>query len=148
MYPIKRNKQTGLSPWRDLLGTERMLSRFWDEFLQDNLPEEATFSPSVKITETDKSYNLTAELAGIAKDDVKVDVDGNILTIRAEKRKPELKENENSHYDEISYGSYVRRMSLPDGVDTENIRAEHKDGVLALTLPKSEKHKPREIKVK
>ena len=75
-------------------------------------------------------------------------MDKNILTITAEREKPELKEGENLHYDELRYGQYIRRITVPKDVLPEKIEAVFKDGLLTVTVPKAEVKKPQEIKVK
>jgi len=96
----------------------------------------ADWKPHVDILEDDRGFVIKAELAGVPKDDIKVALDNNILTISGE-RKSEVKDHKH-HRIERFYGNFSRSFSLPENVDAEAISAESKDGVLLLTLPKRE----------
>lgn len=99
-----------------------------------------TFQPRVNIAEDEKSYYIDAELAGVKKEDVKLEYhDDKTLTISAEKREENKESGKNYHRVESSYGSFFRSFYLPDNVDTKTINAEMKDGVLRVVLPKSVK---------
>ena len=102
--------------------------------------------PRVDIAERDKAFEITAELAGVPKEDIKVSLDNNVLTISGE-RKSEV-EDKKHHRIERFYGSFSRSFSLPENVDESAIKAENKDGILKLTLPKAEvKEKQRQIEI-
>ena len=104
------------------------------------------WKPSVDILEDEKSFVIKAELAGVPKEDIKVEINDNILTLSGE-RKSEVKD-EKHHRVERFYGSFSRSFSLPDSVDETNIKAESKDGILTLTLPKQEiKEKFKKIEI-
>lgn len=107
------------------------------------------WSPSADISETDKEYLVRAELPAVKKEDVKVTVDGGMITIEGERKQEKQQKNEKFHRVERFYGSFSRSLSLPQNVDTANIKCESKDGVLTVHIPKkeTEKHKPVEIKV-
>lgn len=103
------------------------------------------WSPSVDITESDKEFLIKAELPEVKKEDIKVDVNNGVVTLSGERRSE--KKDEKEHRIERFYGSFSRSFSLPDSVKEEDIKAENKDGMLYLHLPKSEAEKPRKIKV-
>jgi HSP20 family protein len=107
------------------------------------------WSPSVDISETDKEYLLRAELPGVKKEDVKVTVDGGMITIEGERKHKMEEKNEKYHRVESFYGSFARSLALPDDVNVDAIRCEDKEGVLTVHLPKTEteKHKPKQITV-
>lgn len=92
--------------------------------------------PNVDILEKDNQFVIKAELAGIPKEDIKVEIDDNVLTLSGE-RKSEVTD-EKQHRVERYYGKFSRRFSLPDNVNETAIKAESKDGILVLTLPKQE----------
>jgi len=92
--------------------------------------------PSVDVSEGKKAYTIRAELPGIEPDDVSIEVEGNRLVIRAEKRQEQEEEDEGYHCIERSYGAMQRVLSLPDDADTEGIEARFKHGVLKLRIPK------------
>ena len=108
----------------------------------------ADWVPSVDISETDEEYQIKAEIPDVKKEDVKVTVEDGVLTIQGERKQEKEEKGKKYHRVERSYGSFVRSFTLPDLVDEEKVKAEFKDGVLKLQLPKSEKAKPKAIEVK
>jgi HSP20 family protein len=108
----------------------------------------ADWTPSVDISETDGEYQIKAEIPDVKKEDVKVTVEDGVLTIQGERKHEKEEKGKKFHRIERSYGSFVRTFSLPDVIDEEKVKAEFKDGVLNLYLPKSEKAKPKAIEVK
>ena len=92
--------------------------------------------PLADITETDKEYLIKADLPEVRKEDVKITVDNGIITITGERRREKEHKEENEIRVESSYGTFLRRFSLPDDIDAAAIRAESKDGVLRVHIPK------------
>ena len=104
-------------------------------------------SPAIDVHETDANIVLTAELPGLGEDDVEIDIRGNRLTLRGQK-KIAHDDTGDLHISERSYGSFARTMSIPDTVDQEKITADFDKGVLQITMPKTEPQNPsRKIKV-
>lgn len=108
----------------------------------------ADWTPSVDISETEQEYQLRAEIPDVKKEDVKVTVEDGVLTIQGERKHEKEEKGKKYHRIERSYGSFVRTFSLPDVIEEAKVKAEFKDGVLDLYLPKSEKAKPKTIEVK
>jgi HSP20 family protein len=108
----------------------------------------ADWIPTVDISETDGEYLIKAELPEVKKEDVKVTVEDGVLTIQGERRQEKEEKGKKFHRVERSYGSFVRSFSLPESVDESGVKADYKDGVLSLHLPKSGKVKPKSIDVK
>jgi len=108
----------------------------------------ADWTPSVDISETEGEYQIKAEIPDVKKEDVKVTVEDGVLTIQGERKHEKEEKGKKYHRIERSYGSFVRTFSLPDVIDEEKVKAEFKEGVLNLSLPKSEKAKPKAIDVK
>jgi HSP20 family protein len=108
----------------------------------------ADWTPTVDISETDGEYQIKAEIPDVRKEDVKVTLEDGVLTIQGERKQEKEEKGKKYHRIERSYGSFVRSFSLPDVIDEEKVKAEFKDGVLNLHLPKSEKAKPKAIEVK
>lgn len=106
------------------------------------------WAPSVDISETDKEYVIKAEIPEVKKEDVKVTVEDGQLTIQGERKLEKEEKDKRFHRVERSYGSFMRSFGVPDNVDESKAKAEFKDGMLTLTLPKSEKAKPRALEVK
>jgi len=108
----------------------------------------ADWTPSVDISETEGEYQIKAEIPDVKKEDVKVTLEDGVLTIQGERKHEKEEKGKKYHRIERSYGSFVRTFSLPDVIDEEKVKAEFKEGVLNLSLPKSEKAKPKAIDVK
>jgi HSP20 family protein len=108
----------------------------------------ADWTPSVDISETEGEYQITAEIPDVKKEDVKVTLEDGVLTIQGERRQEKEEKGKKYHRIERSYGTFVRSFTLPDLIDDEKVKAEFKDGILSLSLPKSEKAKPKAIEVK
>jgi HSP20 family protein len=111
--------------------------------------EAFEWAPSADISETDKEYLIRAELPAVKKEDVKVTVEGGMITIEGERKQQKEEKSEKYHQVESFYGSFSRSFTLPENVNAEAIRCEDKDGVLTVHLPKTETHKakPRQITV-
>ncbi len=144
------------SPIRDLateiFDLQREINRMFDRFFRGFEGEEevrlAAWSPRVDISETDDEYIVRAEVPGVSKDDVKVTIKENVLTISGEKKQEKETKNENFHRIERVYGSFSRTFTLPGAVKVDKVEAKFKDGVLTIKLPKVEETKAKEIEVK
>lgn len=127
----------------------RMLAR-WSQLLGDDSTGSFHWSPTTDISETDTEYLIRAELPAVRKEDVKVTVDGGVITIEGERKQTKEDQGETFHRVESFRGTFTRRFSLPDNVDVTNIKCEDKDGVLTIHMPKTEtsrQQKPIQIKV-
>jgi HSP20 family protein len=111
-------------------------------------PGAGTWAPAVDIFETASEIVLKAEVPGIARDQVHVEVDDGVLSLRGERKFEKEVKEENYHRVERVYGAFHRSFTLPDSVDPEKVRAELRDGVLEVHLGKREQAKPRQIQVK
>ena len=103
--------------------------------------------PPVDIAEDKDRIVLTAELPGFREDQVKIQMEGGVLTIRGERKFEDEKNGRNFHRVERSYGQFVRSFTLPNNVDREQIRAAFDNGLLRIELPKTAEARPREIKI-
>lgn len=108
---------------------------------------EADWMPRVDISETDDDLVIAAEIPGIKKEDLTINVEDGVLTLKGERKHEDEKKEKNYHRIERSYGSFYRSFRLPSAVDAEKVHASYKDGVLKVTLPKVEQVKPREIPI-
>ncbi len=112
----------------------------WNEVFDDRF--ERTFSvPAVNVTENKEDYKIALAVPGLKKDDFKIHVEGNLMTLSAEKE--ESKNEKDEHYTrrEYNYSSFSRTFTLPDGVNAEKIEATYDNGILKMTLPKKEETK-------
>jgi HSP20 family protein len=106
------------------------------------------WSPSVDIAETNGSVTITAELPGLEAKDIDVDVSGDILTLRGEKKLDKEKKEERYYCRERYHGTFQRSFRLPPGVQSDHVDAKFKNGVLTIDIPKSEMGKQKKIEVK
>ncbi|MBU4153034.1 MAG: Hsp20/alpha crystallin family protein [Proteobacteria bacterium] len=136
------------NPTNELRNFNRLLTHFFEEpFLPSERQEvqERVWAPRVDIYDTKEAFIIKAELPGVEKNDIKIDVDGRVLNLKGT-RKVETEENENSYYRrEMFVGSFERSFTLPEAVDPGLIKAEYKDGILHLEVPKPEERKPKQI---
>jgi HSP20 family protein len=136
----------------DLTQIQREMNRMFDQFFRGGQVDDGTYgrflSPAVDILENDDSFVVEAELPGLTKDDVKISIEGNILTIRGEKKRKQTEGGRNYHRSEQSYGSFLRSFTLPSSVKTDKIDANYVNGILTINLPKVEEAKPKAIEVK
>lgn len=107
-----------------------------------------TWTPLANISETESEYLIKAELPEVSKEDVKVTVDENVITISGERRKEAEHKDEKVHRVESFYGSFARSFRLPEDADVTAIQAESRNGVLKVRVPKSPAPKPRTVEVK
>lgn len=128
--------------------TPPMIGR-WPQLLGENVGMKIDWSPVVDIMETEEEYLVRAELPGLKKEDVKLSLDEGVLTIEGERRQEKEEKNERIHRVERFYGTFCRSFNLPDYTDASGIRAESKDGILSVHVPKLkvEKRKALQIKV-
>lgn len=114
--------------------------------------EKATgmMTPDIDVTETDKEIRITAELPGMAEKDVDIELSGDRLTIRGEKKEVHEETDKDYHVSERRYGSFRRSLRLPDTVDGAKVDAQMKDGVLTVVLPKNDaaKNAARKVAIK
>ena len=107
----------------------------------------ADWTPLADITEDDKEYVIKTELPDVKKEDVKVTVENGVLTISGERKFEKEEKKKKYHRVERAYGSFMRSFTLPDQADASKVKAEFKNGMLTVHLPKSEKAKPKQIEV-
>ncbi len=142
---VTKKQSHNLSPIHSLQNqVGKLFDNFFDGFEENFFSKHyhlaKTFQPKVNISETDKAYLVEADLAGMKKDDVKVECKENILSISANKEEKKEQDDKNYHRFEYSSGSFYRSFNLPNNIKHEDVSAEMKDGVLKITLPKGEKH--------
>ena len=137
------------SPWERGLFPRRFGALF-DELLRDwpAVRGARAFMPAVDLDEGDGQYKITVELPGMGKDDVHVEAHQGVLTVRGEKKSERDETKDQCHYVERSYGSFSRSFTLPADADADRLSASFKDGVLTITVPRSEAAKPRQIAIK
>jgi HSP20 family protein len=112
------------------------------------MPAETELTMKIDVKEDDKAFSVKADIPGVKKEDIQVDVDEDYVSVRAEaKQEKEEKKGEKVVYSERSYGMVSRSFSLPAAVDAKGAKAEYKDGVLSLTLPKKSNGSAKRIAI-
>ena len=143
-----RSAATFATPALDPFGLVRNLLR-WDPFRdQDlNVDFQGGFLPSFDIQETPEAYVFEADIPGIQREELELNLTGNRLTVAGKRETRTRKEGDTYFTTERSFGSFSRSFTLPEGVDPEKVKAELKDGVLTLTIPKLPEVQPKKIAI-
>lgn len=140
------------NPFSELERVQREMNRLFadtaDRFTGSEAPSLARWTPAVDIFEEDDRIVLTAELPGLRREDVRVDVEDRTMTISGERKLENDTRQENYSRIERVYGQFSRSFTLPQTVDAEKISAEMHEGVLRVIMLKREESKPRQIEVK
>lgn len=135
-------------PFAELGDIQREINRLFASRYGDEAEQAArTFRPAVDIEEHEDAIVIHADLPGVAKKDIDVRVDGNTLTIKAERSSEAESSDKTVHRRERFYGLFQRSFTLPDNVDASELKARYDNGVLTLNLPKRPEAKPRSVKV-
>ena len=138
-----------LAPFREFERMRREMDRLWGSFFEGRPGrEEGEWLPALDVSETKDEIVVEAEVPGMEAKDTGISCSGEVLTIKGEKKQEKEQKDENYHMIERSYGAFSRSVRLPQEVQGDKIAAKYKDGVLKVTLPKSEKAKAKEIKIK
>ena len=133
-------------PFREMTGVQDQLDRLWRGVFEGRGQE--SWLPAVDVFDTKDAVVLKAELAGLDPDDIEIEVDDNVLTIKGERKFEEKVDEERYYRVERRYGSFSRSLALPQGVRADDIQADYEDGVLEVRVPKAEEEKPKRITVK
>jgi HSP20 family protein len=139
------------NPMRDMLSFNNRADRIFNDFFYPSrgmqMSKDSNWNPRVDIYEDEDAIVLKAELPGVEKDNIVVDVEGMVLTLKGERSSDNEVKEESYYRRERTFGSFERRFNLPDNVDPEKITADYKDGILKLGIPKPEENKPRQITI-
>jgi len=142
----------GLTPFRDFERMAKEMDRFWDSFLEGTLrkrDEDGTeWFPSLDVSETKNELMVKAEVPGMDPKDIDISLSDGMLTIKGEKKREKEEKEADYHLVERIYGAFVRSVQLTKEVQGNKISASYKDGILKITLPKSEEAKKKEVKIK
>jgi HSP20 family protein len=144
-------ERSDLMPWRAERDIEQMFENFLGRrqlFWPWHAKDTEVNTPSVDLYEEKDDIVVKAELPGLEKDNIEVNLSENRLTIKGEKKQEEEVKKENYYRSERSYGSFIRTLDLPREVQTDKVKAAFKNGVLEIRLPKTEEAKKKETKVK
>ena len=145
---------TRWNPWRELEDMEKRLSTIFGRAPMTASGEKkeaitvTEWSPLVDISEDDNEYIVKAELPEMKKEEIKINVHDDVLSISGERKYEKEEKGKKYHRVERAYGSFMRSFTLPEDADGSKVNAEYKDGLLKVHLPKSEKAKSKAIEVK
>lgn len=162
--PVKSEPASAPQVWRPFEGLRQEIDRLFEDFDTGfwRSPFRSSFfdvapsrrgnggfaaMPAVDVSETDKAYEITAELPGMDEKNVEVKVANGILTIKGEKQEEKEEKKKDYYRRERSFGSFERSFQVPEGVDADKIEASFKKGVLSVTLPKSAEAQKAEKKI-
>jgi len=140
-----------LTPFRDFERMRRDMDRLWDSFFERGVrrtDDDGSWLPSLDVAETKNDIVVKAEVPGMDPKDIDISLSDGLLTIKGEKKQEKEEKEENYHYVERSYGAFCRSVRLPTEVQSDKISASYKNGVLKVTLPKSDEAKKKEVKIK
>ncbi len=136
--------------WSPISDLRREFDRLFDDWATPTsrgLRTEYTFVPACDVEEDEEHYLLTLEMAGMKKDDIKLEVNDGQLTISGERHQENKRTEDGRRYSERRFGKFQRSFALPVGVDASRVEANYQDGILRVMLPKAESSKPRQIKI-
>jgi HSP20 family protein len=139
-------------PRNDFLSVHNEMNHLFDNFFT-GWPEpkkgllEGEWIPSIDVAETDDNITVTAEIPGIKQEEVDIAITDDVLTLKGEKKEEKEIKEKNYCRIERSYGSFQRSVRLPSGVKGDEAKAAYKDGILTITIPKTEEVKPKHIMI-
>jgi HSP20 family protein len=133
------------SPFKEIEMLEREINRMFNDFF--GTVGVSYEYPLIDMVDTNDAILVYAEIPGVNKDDIKVKIHNDVLTISGERKEPELPEKANCIIREREFSKFIRSVRLPYPVDVNKVSAEYKDGILKITLPKKEEFKEKEIQV-
>ena len=150
VYPTLWRTSAAPSVWDEVSTARREVDRVFDRFFSQGAAQGMTvWAPAVDVRETNDELQVTAELPGLAPQDVNVTVENGVLTISGEKKQEVREGTEDSNYYlyERRYGRFERSFSLPRTVNADQVKARFDNGVLTIALPKAEAAKPRKVQI-
>lgn len=148
MGALSRFRHRG-NEWPAVFNFEDEFGRLFEQFGKPlGWTEQGRFAPAMDVHETEDAYVVEADVPGLQKDEIHIEVADNVLTIKGERKDEKEQKEKNYHRVERSFGSFARSVALPNGFDGGKVAAKFENGVLTVTLPKHEARKPRRVEVK
>lgn len=151
MTLVRRNR-TEAAPWNALREIEDHFSRFFSEpfgTLSEWPNGSGGWIPAIDVSENENEYVIEADIPGVSKDEIKLEMIDNAVSIKGERKSEKTEEDKKRGYHRVerSYGSFQRSVQIPGGFKSDGVQAKFDNGVLRVTLPKPEESKPRTITV-
>lgn len=147
MADLIRRERDVWDPFNLLADLQGEMNRVFTRSLQKHDSWDKTFSPDIEVREEADHYVVHADLPGMKREDFDISVQGNQLLIKGERKKEKEIKEKGTYFSERLYGSFLRSMEFPTEIQGEKTKAAYKDGVLEITLPKTENAKPKQIQV-
>lgn len=150
---VRRSQPSSAIPWtpfRELEQFRTAMDQVIEDFFTGGPLEQAVernFTPAVDVEERDKEYVFSIEVPGMEKDDVHVEIQSQVLTVSGERKEEKDEKRKGYLRHELSYGSFLRSFSLPDDAASEGLKATCKNGILKISVPRSEKAKGKTIPI-
>ena len=149
LLPVRRGGGRDIQPFAML---QREIDRLFEDFAR-GFPSIGSFGPAdltvnMDVAESEKETELTIELPGLEPKDVEISVAGDVLTIKGEKKAEKVEKDKSYRFVERSYGSFLRSVDLPTGIDPDSIKATMTNGVLKVTVPKPAAAESRKVEIK
>jgi HSP20 family protein len=136
-------------PFEGLTSLRRDMDRLFEDFMgrAPSRMGDGIGEPAVEVADTPEAVIVKAQMPGVSKDHLQVDVTDDILTLKGEMKEEETKEEKNYHRREFRYGRFARSIHLPAAVQSDRATAQLKEGILEVRIPKSDKSKARQIRI-
>jgi HSP20 family protein len=139
-------------PFRELAALQNEMGRWMNQFTPGTMgggngQSTSTWLPAVDVWETEKELVLSFDLPGIPEDKIAVELDDNVLTVSGQREREETSSSDRFYRYERRFGTFSRSVTLPHGVSEDSIKADYKDGVLEVRVPKPEEPKPKRIQI-
>jgi HSP20 family protein len=139
-------------PARELASLQGEMNQLFSSFFGDTAPAGGNGSgrrwiPPMDLVETQDHFVVRADLPGLAEDDISIELEDNVLTISGERKHEEKTEKEGFFRIERAFGNFARSLTLPEGVDADAVKADFRNGVLEVEIPKPEQRKPRKVAI-
>ncbi|MBP6323134.1 Hsp20/alpha crystallin family protein [Aliarcobacter butzleri] len=147
VVPVKNNNQVSTNTTGTLLDIHREFDNLFHSLRQNieqsfapfsmgNISNDGWFKPSLDVATSDNEYTVKLEIPGVEAKDMQIEIDGDTMIIKGEKRQENEEKNKDFYRIERSYGSFQRVLNLPGDADVDKIESTHKDGVLTINIPK------------
>ncbi|MFL5815198.1 MAG: Hsp20/alpha crystallin family protein [Bdellovibrionia bacterium] len=136
--------------WSPISDLRREFDRLFDDWTTSTprgLRTDYAFVPACDVEEDENHFLLILEMAGMKKDDIKLEINDGQLMISGERHQESRQKGEGRRYSERKFGKFQRRFVLPAGIDASRVEASYEDGILRIMVPKAESSKPRQIKI-
>lgn len=134
-------------PFRDLTSLRDEMNRLFNRTVGEGVSSGSAWTPAVDIFDTEEAIVLRAELPGLSTEDIEIEIDDNVLTLKGERRFQEAVDEGRFYRLERAYGHFQRSVTLPQGVKADEISADFENGVLSVRVPKADEVKPRKIAI-